>query len=343
MRGYHLTMIISLALLLAAAPAFSAPPAELLSPSETLARQALFARCSKKTIDVDALLTDPGTRKYLSALPHEEAVEMTLYSACRSATGTADGCAALEGLGGKFEGADNSCRKLESKIHMAQVALRKGDEAAFCQAFATGKDKKAAKAGPACSLIISAVRAGDALQACPALEKQGFIGQGDSCQEDLAFWKGDPKACAPIKEMFSRRECEESASLVAGLRKPEQCATSPFCQSLEKKSPAACNSLRKSIAATLCARAEEAEADLLKRRTTKEDHIRMQAEAQAKITEEIAARKAKFQADEMKKNKTQFQEGQPMKGHSKEVQAVMDRIEKGLPPGPLPGESDAKE
>lgn len=345
MRGYHLTMIASLAALLVALPVLAAEPGTVASPADIAAEKAMLQRCSKGAFDIDAVLADPAARKNLSFLTFEEAMDLTLYGTCRSMTGAADACASLAGLDGWSKDIDVNCRKLEFTFRMASVAVRGGDSAAACRELSAGmNEKERGPAARACALIIKAVRAGDVYKACPEMEKQGFIARNE-CRENLACWTGKPQACSAIKDRFTKRQCLETAALLAGLRDPARCAASPFCLSLEKRSPSACDGLRRSFAAALCGRQDKVLAEKVKQlqlqqRAAKEReaHAAAQAAADAKLAASAARRKAAREAALKGDAKSQFKEGQPMKGHPKEVQEMMDRIEKGLPPQPVPGE-----
>lgn len=342
MMSLALLALLATASLHAGAPA----PAPVRKDLPTAEERALFARCAQDIVDVDALLADPAARKSLpTALRFDEAVELQFFVACRALGGAPKGCSSLEGLGGDFKDAEDRCRKIVAKGREARVTLGGGDADAFCRDFAATDPKAPPSAAKACLLVIAAARKGDAGAACPELAKMGLVPKGEDCRASLAYWDGKAQSCAPIKDAFTKRECTETAALVTGLRQPSQCAASAFCLAVPGGPGASCQSLQRSFSARVCARATtarlaESAAREAQERMLKEDeaHATKRAESLARDAELKAKREAERQAAAKKEDKKQFDKGEPMYPHGKEVDEMMRRIEKGLPPKPTPGD-----
>ncbi len=356
--------LLLLAALSTTALPLRAGPAQAPSSSAVAAEdQRLYARCAKRPVDADAWLDDASARKDLSALSAGEAQDLLHYSACRTLSGASGGCDRLQGLGGPLEGAAAFCRSFEASARMVLLMSRGGGDAdAACRSMFGSEGKDSASVDRGCVALLSAVRAGDPLASCPALEKEKLFAPGESCRDVLAFWSGKPAACDSLKDPGNKRECKELASLAAGLRTPKLCAASPVCQALTAKAPASCAALARAFSAGLCARADKAagarlqadgaqrkaeaqkarlQAEQLRRETSQKEveakdrlEAAKQAEAKAKVSAKAQAEAARLR----------FSTGQSMQAMPDDVKENIKRLEKGLPPLPAPirGGSDAQ-
>lgn len=361
-----ISVLLAAAAFAAAAPApvpAPIPPFVGVSTVVAAAQQNLLGRCSPRgVIDAGAALASPAGRRDFELLTFPEVRDLTFYSACRDLQGAADGCAALDGLGGAPD-AGKSCRAIADNDRFVLLVLRGGDAQGACLKIFAAEGKRGPSAERGCAAGIAAVRGGDALSACSALKREKLLAPGDDCESGLSSWSGKPEACARVKEAAARRECRERAALVAGLREAARCQVSPACRVLSAKEPRACDGLLADFSKGVCARMakavaetgrlrahelelhrgerERSAADLRKEADVKARlaaAVKAKADAQAKLQAAAEAKKAAQSA------KPQFQKGQPMRTSSGDVKEVMKKLEKGIappPPKPKPGSDES--
>lgn len=343
-----ISLLLAAATLAAAAPA-PVPASVGVSTAVAAAEQGLLDRCGPRgAIDAGALLASPSGRRDFEMLDFGEVRDLASYSACRDLLGAADGCSALDGLGGGL-GGGAACRAIADNDRFVFRVLRGGDAAGACLKIFAAEGRRGPPAERGCAAGIAAVRAGDALSACATLKREKLLAPGDDCEDSLSSWSGKPEACARIKEAASRRECRERAALVAGLRDPELCPASPACRVLSAKDARACDGLLAAFSKGVCGRMSKAVAATSRLRSREMDQrrqeslrrdadLRKEADAKARRAAEVKA-KADAQAKllaaaEAKKAaqtaKPQFQKGQPMRASGGDVQEIMKKLEKGI-------------
>lgn len=246
-----MTTPLLLAALLASGPASAADHAA--------AARSLSKRCASLPLDVDALLGDAAARADLVGLAGDEGHELFDYAVCRDLQGKPGACAALAGLGKNFAGAPAHCRTVAAEARFLFATLRGGDAAAACHAWLALEGTRGAADGKDCAAMISMVRGG--ALTCEGLRAAKILLPQDSCDDILAFWSGEPRDCERYTDAGVKRECRSRAALVAGLRAPARCASSPACQALVAKAPAACEGARARFSSAICARAAKSVAD----------------------------------------------------------------------------------
>lgn len=295
-------MIIQL--LLAALLPFSvraAAPAgvTLTTAAVTAANERVSARCAKAPFDVDGFLAVPAQRADLAPSTVEEQRDLMEYSVCRALQGAA-ACAALEGT----KASPAHCSTLAAEARFAREALKGGDALGACRAVMALDNQRGPAVERACGALVQAVRGGGVAGACPALEREGVINAGNTCQDITAMWSGAAKDCDRYKDGSTRRECVSRAALIAGLREPGRCSSSPSCQALSGQA-AACEPLKAQFTRSLCARAakDAAAAAALAapqkaqiEAAAKEKAARTTAAAVAAANARLAAEKAKVEA-----------------------------------------------
>lgn len=347
-------LLSALAAVLAVSAA--AAPAEPVGVSTAIAASEarLLAACvPNRPLDAGALLTNAVSRADLETLTSDEARALIDYAVCRELQGAPDGCAALEGLRGGFTGgplgAASACRAAAAHDRFVVSVLGTGDALGDCRRMFAADGRPPDSTDRACRAVIAAVREGDALKACPALEREKLIGPGDDCADNLASWDGKSGSCKRIKDAEARRECRARAALAAGVRDPAVCAASPACLVLKRNAVAACEGPLNAFTDALCPRLARSAAETKRRleleRTArgreqlkKEAEFARESAAKAK-REALVAAKAEAQAKalaaaEAKKAanaaKPQYRKGQPMK-RSGDIKDIMEKLEKGVP------------
>lgn len=247
------------------------------------AARRLAARCASVPLDVDALLADPAARADLGVVAGEEGRELFDYAVCRDLQGKPGICASLDGLGKNFAGSAANCLSSAAGARFIFATLRGGDAAAACRASLALEGKRGAAGEKDCAALISMVRSGRL--SCTALDAAGLVIPGDSCADIMAFWSGDAGDCARYTDEGVKRECLARAALVAGLRAPQRCASSPACQALVAKAPSACDGARARVSSAVCAWAARAVAA---ERKAQEQLPAMRRVAELKAKEETA-------------------------------------------------------
>ena len=319
-----------ISILLAAATLAAAAPASVgVSTVVASAQQRMFARCTPQgEIDISSLLSSAPGRSDCEFLTIGEVQDLVAYAACRDLQGATDGCAAL---GGWVRGSSAvaACRMTAINDRFVFQVLRGGDAASLCVKILEAEGKRGPAVGRGCAGAIAAVRAGTPLAVCAALKREKLIGARDDCADTQATWEGNTEACSPIKDAADRLVCREQSALVAGLRDPARCASSPACRVLSARDPRACDGLLVGFSRSVCGRMGKAVAET-RRLVAREAEAKKHADAAVKAKAKIAAKAAKFQ----------YQKGQPMR-RSGNVKNIMERLEKGLPPKPAPVDDGA--
>lgn len=278
-------MIIKLLLAaLCAAPASavaanSSPAADIAAVAA--ANRRLSARCAREPFGVDELLADAALRADLETCSGDEVPVLIDYAACRTLQGAPGGCSALEGLGRVAKGASAHCLALAADVRFAFLTVRGGDALSACRNSSALEGNRGPSVDKDCAAVIGAVRAGGPKMSCESLLRSKVAASQEACEELRVSWSGEPESCSRYKNEGVRRECSARAALVAGLRDPARCASSPFCQVLVAKSPAACAPLRAQFSRALCARvAKDLAAE--PKRLAQEQERRRKAELKAK-------------------------------------------------------------
>jgi hypothetical protein len=286
---------------LLAAPAVAAdfPQGVVLSTQARVsANQRLSARCTKPQFNVDALLADATMRPDLATCTADEGRDLLEYSVCRSLQGAPGACDPLDAA----KGSSAHCLAVAAEARFAFQTLSAGDALAACRSVMALDNQRGPSVDKSCAALIKAVRAGDVAGSCAVLAQEKIIGPGNTCEDIQAMWSGTSQDCARYKDAGTRRECVARATLLSGLRAPAQCASSPACQALASKSPAACDGPRVQFARSLCARVakEVAAALALEPRPVevlaKEKAAKISAAAVSAAATTVAAQKAKVEA-----------------------------------------------
>ncbi len=295
-------MIIQLlfsALLSMPAIAADAPRYVVLSTqAHTAANQRLSARCAKPQFNVDELLADTALRPDLATCTAEEGRDLLEYSVCRALQGAPAGCAPLDAA----KGSSAHCLTIAAEARFAFQTLTGGDALPACRSLLKLDGDRGASDDKDCAAMIAAVRTGGGKLSCESLKRAKLVIPQDSCDDIMIFWSGSAQECDRYKDGGARRECLSRAALVAGLRDPAQCASSPACQALTAKSQGACDGLRAQVGRSLCARVgkEVAAALALVPRPVevlaKEKSAKISAAAVAAAAAAVAAQKAKVEA-----------------------------------------------
>lgn len=295
-------MIIELlfsALLAVPAVAADTPRVVVLSTqAHTAANQRLSARCTKPQFNVDELLADAALRPDLATCTAEEGRDLLEYSVCRALQGAPGACAPLDAA----KGSSSHCLTIAAEARFAFQTLTGGDALASCRTLMELDNQRGPAVDKGCAALIKAARAGNAAESCAVLTREKIISPQESCEDIQVDWSGAAKDCDRFKDAGVKRECLARASLVAGLRDPARCASSPACQALVAKSAAACDGLRVQLARSLCSRVgkEVAAALALVPRPVevlaKEKAAKISAAAVAAAAAAVAAEKAKVEA-----------------------------------------------
>jgi hypothetical protein len=279
----------------AAAPA----PATAVSTSALTAADLRFsARCARTPLAVDDLLSDPAFRADLEHVSGEESGDLLEYSACRFLQGAPGGCGALDGLDRGLKRLSTQCRTMAGEARFAFAALRGGDALPACRSMLALEAQKGPSAERDCAAVVALVRAEGPVPSCASFKRENLVAPRESCEEARAFWSGSASDCdIHPKDSSARRVCRAHAALVAGLREPGRCASSPFCQALSAKAPGACDGLRARFSSALCGRVAADAAAATKRAVREQEIARLAAvkerEAQAAAA---AAQRAKAEA-----------------------------------------------
>ncbi|MDP3542206.1 MAG: hypothetical protein Q8T11_07000 [Elusimicrobiota bacterium] len=282
-----MTTSLLLAVLLASSgPAFAG--------DSSAAARRLSARCASIPLDIDALLQEAQARSDMGVIVDGERGELFDYAVCRDLQGASGVCAALDGLGKTFKGGSTHCLTVAAEARFALASLRGGDSASACRALLALDGERGASAERDCAAMISLVKGGPLT--CEALSSAGLVTPQDSCDDILTFWSGEARDCARFAHAGVKRDCLARAALVAGLRSPARCASSPACQALVSKAPAACDGARARFSAALCARAaktlaeeEKARAQIPEMRRLAELKAKEQTAKEATAKAEAAA------------------------------------------------------
>lgn len=269
------TLILLAALLAASGPAFGADRAPAAARLSTL--------CASLPLNVDALLGDAPARAELAGVSGQEGRELFDYAVCRELQGRPGICASLDGLGRNFAGSAANCLSSATGARFIVATLHGGDAAAACRASLALEGKRGAATEKDCAALISMVR--DGRLSCTALDAAGLVIPGDSCADIMAFWSGDAGDCARYTDEVVKRECLARAALVAGLRAPQRCASSPACQALVAKAPSACDGARARVSSAVCSWAARAVAA---ERKAQEQLPELRRVAELKAKEETA-------------------------------------------------------
>lgn len=342
-------MITSLlAALLCTAPSVRAAeatvPAKPAAAARVRANRRLAERCRKPPFTLDDLATDADLREDLATVSEPEARALTDFAACRSLMGAPDGCASLAGLGRGLKHATQTCRDIEAEQRFVFLTLTGGDAFPACRTLQALQGNTGAPAERDCKTMIGLVRKEGARLSCDSLASANLITPQQSCESLLQLWADSSQGCARAGDPGAMHACIERATLVAGVRLPSRCASSPWCQALSAKAPGACGALRARFSGALCAR--------VAKDTTSEDMRvalekgRVAADAAAKTAQADALVRAKA-ADEAKKaaaaqakikrgEKPQFRKGEPMQKVPPYVAELMKAIEEGRPFPPKP-------
>lgn len=273
------TPLLLAALLAASVPAFASEP--------SAAARRLAARCASGPIDIDALLGDAGARADLGLVSGDEGWDLFDYAVCRDLQGKPGVCTALDGLGKTFPAGSARCRNVAASARFAFATLRGGDAAAACLAALALDGGRGASDAKDCAAMISMVRGGKLT--CEGLDAAQLVIPEDSCDDIRAFWSGELGDCERYTDASVKRECLARAALVGGLRAPARCASSPACQALVAKVPAACDGARARFSSAVCARAARAVAD---ERKAQEQIPELRRVAELKAKEETAKKAA---------------------------------------------------
>lgn len=298
-------MIIKLllaAMFAASGPAVAAEPVRgvvvsTAAAAVSAANRRFFARCSRGQFGVDEMLSDAALRKDMDTFAADEARELLDYVSCRALQGNPAGCAWLEIPGDANKGSFKRCRAFVAEDRFLFNTLRGGDALSACRGLLELAGKRGPNVDKDCAALVKAVRDGGSKLTCESFQQTKFSVFEESCEDLLVTWSGDPKACDRYTEADVRRECRARAALVAGLRDPAQCASSPSCQVLAAKAPGACDGLSGQFSRMLCARvAKDIAAE--QKGLTKEQQASRQAELRNKAKAEataaaVAAAKAK--------------------------------------------------
>ncbi len=328
-------LLLAAAALAAAAPAPATERIPGVPPDFAAAQRRLLDRCSRDgLLDADALLGGEPGRADTKLLTFKDGERLADYSACRDLQGAAGGCSSLDGLAGA-PGAAAVCRKRAANDRFIFAALRGGDAAGACRTMFALDGNAAPSVAGGCAAVAAALRAGNPFAACPAAVRGKLAATERDCRDALAFWGGDAKSCAGVRDAAARGECRRSAALAAGLRDPARCA-SAACRALEKD-PKACEDLRAEFSRPLCARMAKAVAEtnrieLRRQKEQERQETAVKTAAETGVRMEAAAARAKAAA-EAKTKKPQFQKGQAMRAPA-DLNAVMKRLSEGLPPEP---------
>lgn len=295
-------MIIELlfsALLAVPAVAADSPRVVVLSTqAHTAANQRLAARCTKPQFNVDELLADAALRPDLATCTAEEGRDLLEYSVCRALQGAPAACAPLDAA----KGSSAHCLTIAAEARFAFQTLSGADALPACRSLLQLDGKRGASDDKDCAAMIAAVRDGGSKLSCESLKRAKLVIPQDSCDDIGVFWSGAAQDCERYKDAGVRRECLSRAALVAGLRDPARCASSPACLALSAKSQVACDGLRAQVGRSLCARVgkEVAAALALVPRPVevlaKEKAAKISAAAVAAAAAAVAAEKAKVEA-----------------------------------------------
>lgn len=240
-----------------ATPAVAAdlsPRPSISTVAISAADRRFAARCARDPIDLDGLLSDNAFRADIEALTNDEKIELVDYGACRALQGAPGACSSLDIVGSGVGENSIQCLELATQDRFLFQILRGGDALGTCLKFVEKGGKPGASGAKSCNAMIAAVRGGNAMTACAVLAREKIIGPKDSCEEFVAAWSGQPQACSRIKDEHDRHDCLGRATLVAGLRDPAKCASSPSCQALSSKSSRACGGLGARFIRARCTR-----------------------------------------------------------------------------------------
>lgn len=240
------------------APAVSASTAVVNAPANaavSAANQRFAARCAREPMALDELLADPSFRADMAYASGDERLDLLDYAACREVQGAAGLCPLLESPGRPGTGDAARCRINAAGARFVFATVRGGDALSACRTALEVDGQKGPGADRECSSLISLVRAEGEKLSCDSLARARIITPEDSCESIRAYWSGNPQDCErSFVNATDRRACRERAALIAGLRAPAACASSPYCQILSAKWPGACDTLRARFSRTLCAR-----------------------------------------------------------------------------------------
>jgi hypothetical protein len=293
---------------LVAAPAVAAgfPQGVVLSTQARVAAdQRLSAQCAKPQFNVEAFLSDVAMRSDLATCTAEEGRDLLEYSVCRALQGAPDACAPLDAA----KGSAAHCLTVAAEARFAFQTLSGGDALPACRNVIALDNQRGPSVDKSCAALIKAVRGGNAAVSCDALIREKVITPQESCEDIQVNWSGASRDCARYQDAGTRRECVARAALVAGLRDPAQCASSPACQALVAKSPVACDGLRVQFSRLLCTRVAKEVAAVKALEPVRPGQVEMIAKekaaqttaaATAAATAAVAAAKAKVEAAAVK-------------------------------------------
>lgn len=334
--------LLSAALLSFASIAVAAPVAPAAAPSVARSTAVLSAElnlapfCEGDASGVDKGLADARLSRDFWIMGGDEGAHTLMrYGVCRSLQGGADACATLKGLGGNFAAV---CGEMTAKDRFIHQMFRSGDGVGACKKMWDSMGKRGPAVDRGCAALAAGVKAGDAAPSCPEVSRAGMFGPNESCEERFIFWKGVPAACASIKNLGQRVECNDDAALVAGLRDPSRCAASPACLALESKKPAVCDKYREEFFRPMCARVAKGAA-VEKKRLARGEEERARQMERSRQQEVKAIYDAKLKAEAMARMKSeapgagkrQFQKNAPMADTNELLLENMERTTKGLP------------